>query len=132
MVSKELVCVAGNFLFQNLGGVVSPSGTFLGEIIGLCCRTGLSAVFSSCCVASLQACETSRLGPPSRIADLSLFWAIFQICTLIKEVFCVARVNTFEISRLVTGLVTVDGNSRGERKGLFVIDQRIRPMAGGS
>src|SRR5213595_2970496 len=90
MVSKELICVAGIFLFSKSWRLVSPSGTFLGEIIGLCCRTGLSAVFSSCCVAALQACETIRLGPPSRIADPGLFWAIFQICTLIKEVFCVA------------------------------------------
>ena len=48
----------------------------MGEIIGLCCRTGLSAVFSSCCVAALQACETSRLGPPFPMGDLGLFWAI--------------------------------------------------------
>ncbi len=101
------------FYFQNPGGVVSLSGTFLGEISDFSRRMGWSAVFSSCCVAALQACETRRLGPPSRIADPGLFWAIFQICTLIKEVFCVARVNTFEISRLVMGLVTVDGNSGG-------------------
>src|SRR5437773_528922 len=76
MVSKELICVAGIFLFSKSWRLVSPSGTFLGEIIGLCCRTGLSAVFSSCCVAALQACETSRLGPPFPMGDLGLFWAI--------------------------------------------------------
>ena len=53
-----------------------PSGTVLREIIGLCCRTGLSAVFISCRVAALQSCQTSRLGPPSPIGDLGLFWAI--------------------------------------------------------
>ncbi len=31
---------------------------------------------------------------------------------------------------MVTGLVTVNGNSKGDRKGLFVIDQRIGPMSG--
>ena len=86
------------------------SRTVLGGIIGLCCRTGLSAVFSSCCVAALQACETSRVGPPSPIADPGLFWAIFQIRYSPKELFCVARVYAFLISWMVTGLVTVDGN----------------------
>src|SRR6266516_6384393 len=79
MVLSELVCVAGIFLFSNSWrGGLSPFETFLGEIIGLCCRTGLSAVFSSCCVAVLQACETRCVGPPSRLAVAGLFWAIFQ------------------------------------------------------
>src|SRR5437762_9110545 len=114
MVSKELICVAGIFLFSKSWRLVSPSGTFLGEIIGLCCRTGLSAVFSSCCVAALQACETIRLGPPSRIADPGLFWAIFQIRYCPEELFYIARVDAFEISWMVTDLVTVNGNSKGE------------------
>src|SRR5213596_3872470 len=112
MVSKELICVAGIFLFSKSWRLVSPSGTFLGEIIGLCCRTGLSAVFSSCCVAALQACETSRLGPPSRIADPGLFWAIFQVGPFPEELFCVVRINCFRDFLPVTVLVTVDGNSR--------------------
>src|SRR5437867_2230651 len=33
------------------------------------------AVFYSCRVGVLQACETLRVGPPSRIADQGLFWA---------------------------------------------------------
>src|SRR5436309_10724673 len=49
--------------------------------------------------------------PPPGLLIYAYSGRFFQICTLIKEVFCVARVNTFEISRLVTGLVTVDGNS---------------------
>src|SRR5205809_624637 len=45
-------------------GISRLSETFLGDISDFSPRTGWSAVFSSCCVAALQACETSRLGPP--------------------------------------------------------------------
>ena len=83
------------FYFLNPGGVVSPSEAFLGEIIGLSRRTGCLAVFSSCRVAALQACETRRLGPPSRIADPGLFWAIFRMDFFSKQLFCVVRINCF-------------------------------------
>ena len=85
----------------------------------MCCRTGLSAVFSRCRVTVLQACETRRVGPPSRIAVQGLFWAIFQIRYSPKKLFCVARVYVLEISRMVTGLVTVDGK-RGRGGGVVL------------
>ncbi len=46
-------------------------------------------------------------GTPSRIADPGVFWAIFQIGCFPKSC-CVVSINAFEISMLVTGLVTVD------------------------
>ena len=88
MSREERFCVAGIFCFLNPGGVLAPSEAELGEIIGLCCRTGLSAVFSSCHVVALQPCETSRLGPPSRIADLGLFWAIHKLDTSQRVLLC--------------------------------------------
>ncbi len=60
-------------------------------------------------MAALQACETSRLGPPSRIADPGLFLAIFQVGAFPEEL-CVVRINCFRDFLLVTVLVTVDGN----------------------
>src|SRR5947199_7813043 len=97
MSREERFCVAGIFCFLNPGGVLAPSEAELGEIIGLCCRTGLSAVFSSCHVVALQPCETSRLGPPPG----SLIWDYFGLFTswiLRKEFFCVARIDALGIS----------------------------------
>src|SRR5437867_9805803 len=89
-VSKELVCVAGNFLFSDPGRVVSLSGTFLGEISDFSRRMGWSAVFSSCRVAALQACETSRLGPPPGLqiracSGRSSGWISSQTALLYRE-----------------------------------------------
>jgi len=69
LVSREF------FHFQILERVVSPSETELREIPGMSRRTGCLTFFSSCCVAALQACETSRPGPPW-IADPGLFRTI--------------------------------------------------------
>jgi len=73
-------------------------------------QNGLISVFSSCCVAALQACETRRLGPPSPIADPGLFLAIFRMDFFSKQLFCVVRINCFRDFLPVTVLVTVDGN----------------------
>ena len=63
-------------------------------------------------MAALQACETRRLGPSSRIADPGLFLAIFWMDFFSKQFFCVVRINCFLDFLPVTVLVTVDGNSR--------------------
>src|SRR5207249_12261114 len=76
--SKEHYCVAGFFYFQILIWVLLRSETFLGEISGLSRRRSWSAVFSSCRMAALQACETSRVGPPSPIRDQGSFCAQFR------------------------------------------------------
>jgi len=49
--------------------------------------------------------------PPSRIADPAYSGRFFQVRYSSKGLFCVARVYVFAISWMVTGLVTVDGNS---------------------
>src|SRR5213080_1203099 len=105
--SKSTLLSREFFYFQNPGGVVSPSEPFPGEIIGLSRRTGCLAFFSSCCVAALQACETSRLGPPSLIADPGLFWAIFRMDFFSKQLFCVVR------DQLLSGFSS--GNGFGNR-----------------
>src|SRR5207249_10481619 len=69
----------GIVYFQILCGSSHCLERFWGEISDFSRRMGWSAVFSSCRVAALPACETSRLGPPSRIADPGLFWAIFRM-----------------------------------------------------
>src|SRR5207249_9389360 len=85
---RALSCRGEFFLSKSWRWVFRRLKSFLGEIIGLCCRTGLSAVFSSCHVAALQPCETSRLGPPSRIADPGLFWAIHKLDTSQRVLLC--------------------------------------------
>ena len=73
-LSRSAVLCRGHFFISKiLDGVSRLSETFLGDISDFSRRTGWSAVFSSCRVAALQACETSRLGPPSQISDLGVF-----------------------------------------------------------
>jgi len=48
-----------------------------------------------------------------------------------NELFYVGSTNASVISRMVTGLVTVDGNSKGSGRGIFVIDRRIGPYGPG-
>ena len=84
-------------------GVSRLSETFLGDISDFSRRTGWSAVFSSCRVADLQACETSRLGPPSQISDLGVF-----------ERFSPEYILRFWISRTRSGSVFLDRRDYGE------------------
>src|SRR5947199_5653868 len=80
------------FYFQNPGRVVSPSGTFLGEIIGLSRRTGGSVFFRSCRVAASKRAKPAAWDAPTRIADLGLFWAIFGMDFFSKQLFCIVRI----------------------------------------
>jgi len=107
----------GKFLFLNPGRVLSPLEPVLGEITGLSLITGLSVVFSSCRVGALQVCKTRRPGPPPGLLIQAYSGAIFQIRYSPKELFCVVRVYALATSWLVTGLVTVDGNSKGRGRG---------------
>ena len=68
--------------------------------------------------------------PPPGLLSQAYSGAIFQIRYSPKELFCVARLYALATSWLVTGLVTVDGNSKGRGRGVFVIDRWIGPMSG--
>src|SRR5205809_6189602 len=84
-------------------GVSRLSETFLGDISDVSRRTGWSAVLSSCRVAALQACETSRLGPHSPIRDQGSLCAQFRRTQCFHDLRTVPLSDRFVLTKAMSG-----------------------------